>query len=148
MYADRSSLDRADAMWNRPFPCAKRANENEQRLSKETCPSEELVDFASKCCDGGISKCPPPDVCQDPTKFNPSVTPSWFHDCRWEQSPSDYLKDPKSCPTSCWFSQDDETVGCYCGDIVSQQHSLVSSQRECQDLLPGRRNRLSWSPSH
>ena len=105
-------------------------------LLDRSCADEGLHELnwhASHCCSDGISKCGAPDVCQDPSKFNPLAVASWV--CGTDQG-----HEIEYCPPNC-HQEDYETSdgdwrhSCWC-------NSVVSSKEECDEIFPGEMRKL------
>ena len=61
----------ADPTTNRGYKCSEASGE----WSRSTCSEsyDHIFEMAAKCCSGGASYCPPPQLCADPAAFNPDA---------------------------------------------------------------------------
>ena len=111
-------------MENRAITCSEMMADERPGL---TCVDHyhRLSQLAAKCCGGGPSHCPAPQLCEDPAAFDPSAGFEYlcYH---WGLAAAE-------CPTGCYSSQHDGTDYCSCP---------VSDDASCVALLPGEIPRL------
>ena len=79
-----------------------------------------LSQHAARCCGGGPSYCPAPQLCEDPAAFDPSAG---FEYVCYQMGLGAH-----QCPSDCYPSVHDGTDYCSCP---------VSDEASCAALLPG-----------
>ena len=95
-------------------------------VSFTTCSEnyDHISNMAAKCCSGGASYCPPPQLCADPASFNPGAAVEY--QCVGMIT-ADFTKDQCSA-AGCYPSDHDGKSYCSCG---------VTDSEDCKAKLAG-----------